>query len=73
MKTFAKVLGVALALGAAPALCGQSRQAIAPVSHGVASQSPILIDDPDGTEGDGVIDPVPQDDGTPGVDVGDEG
>jgi hypothetical protein len=77
MKTLVRSLGIAtIVLGTAAALAGE---APAPGAGGVsgADQSfsvlAFLKDDNDSTEGDegtGVVDPVPQDDGTPGVDSG---
>jgi hypothetical protein len=75
MKSLVRSLGItAILLGAAPALAGQTQ---APAADGVKgaelafSVPTFFKDDNDSTEGDedtGVVDPVPQDDGTPGVD-----
>jgi hypothetical protein len=75
MKTFVRSLGIAtILLGAAPALAGGTQ---APGADGVKgvelafSVPTFFKDDEDNAEGDegtGVVDPVPQDDGTPGVD-----
>jgi hypothetical protein len=76
MKTLVRSLGIAtILLGAAPALACEGH---APFVDGVAgveiafSGSTFFKDDPDSLEGEGsgVVDPVPQDDGTPGVDGG---
>ena len=80
MKHIARSLGVALALGGiSPATAGHCPWGT--VALGVAAAqadagSPISKDNPDNVEGDdpaegtGVVDPVPQDDGSDGVDDG---
>jgi hypothetical protein len=40
------------------------------VSYGSSASSAVFRDNEDGDEGDGVVDPVPQDDGSDGVDDG---
>jgi hypothetical protein len=75
MKTFAKFLGGALALlSMAPALAAGPQAAgiaTAAVGQSISSPSPISEDTQDNEDGDnegnGVVDPVPQDDGSPGV------
>jgi hypothetical protein len=78
MKTFASLAGGALVLlGVAPALAGAPQVAgvaTATVGQSISSPSPIsedIQDNEDGdNEGNGVVDPVPQDDGSAGVEEG---
>lgn len=75
MKKLASLVAGALAvLGMAPALAGAAPVAgVAPAAVGqsISSPSPIsedIQDNEDGdNEGNGVVDPVPQDDGSAGV------
>lgn len=61
---FSAAAATALAFG--PLAAGAPRNTL-PLA--AAAISPILDDDMDGDdEGSGVVDPVPQDDGSPGVD-----
>jgi hypothetical protein len=80
MKRIAGILGVALALGGIDRLAAGSSPwgaiALGTTAGQVAAASPISKDDPGNTdddssdEGTGVVDPVPQDDGSDGVDDG---
>ena len=80
MKHIAGLLGVALAFGGiGPLAAGQGRWAavaLGAAAGQVAAGSPISKDSTDNENGDdpadgsGVIDPVPQDDGSPGTDDG---
>jgi hypothetical protein len=75
MKRTQSFLGYALVLGGIGLLaggCGHWQS----VAHGATARATISKDDPDNEEGDntdegtGVVDPVPQDDGSDGVDDG---
>ena len=78
MKRIAGFLGVVLALGGSdPLSSGQGQWgtvALGAAAGQVAAGSPISKDDGDNEDGDdpsegtGVVDPVPQDDGSDGVD-----